>query len=78
MLEKVTAAIVKIMHCDASDIAPESNLIELGIDSLKAINILFELEEEFGIDIPNERIAEIETVNDIMDCIRELQEAQAA
>lgn len=78
MLDKVTAAIIKIMHCDADEIVPQANLIELGIDSLKAINILFELEEEFGIDIPNERIAEIQTVNDIMVCITELQEAQAA
>ena len=45
LLTKVVDAISKVMNCPRDEIVPEANLIALGIDSLKAINILFELEE---------------------------------
>ena len=66
-LEKVADIIVKIVHCKKQDIRPESKLAELGIDSLKAITLVFELEETFNIDIPNELIHSIVTVNDVLD-----------
>ena len=74
---KVAAAIIKIMDCPAETITPTANLVDLGIDSLKAINILFELEEEFNIDIPNELIAEMRIVNDIVDCVSRLRHEQS-
>jgi acyl carrier protein len=39
---------------------------ELGIDSLDRINILFELENEFDIGIPDERARSINSVNGIV------------
>ena len=67
LLDKVTDVIVKTVHCDASEITPETELAALGVDSLKAITILFELEELFDIEIPNEVIPSIITVNDILE-----------
>jgi len=72
-LEKVADIIVEIGQCTIKDVTPEAELQALGIDSLKAINVLFELEEEFDIDIPNEVISSIVTVKDILDKIDELQ-----
>jgi len=67
LLNKVAEIIVKIAHCNVDDIRPETELVALGIDSLKAITMLFELEEAFDISIPNEIIPSITTVNDILD-----------
>ena len=67
ILDKVTEIIVKTAHCKAEDVKPETELAALGIDSLKAITVLFELEEAFDIEIPNELIPSIITVNDILD-----------
>ncbi len=67
ILDKVTEIIVKTVHCKAEDVRPETKLTALGIDSLKAITVLFELEEAFDIEIPNEVIPSIITVNDILD-----------
>ena len=67
MLDKVAEIIVKVAHCNVEDVKPETELAALGIDSLKAITVLFELEEAFDIEIPNELISSIVTVNDIMD-----------
>lgn len=66
-LEKVAIIIAKTASCKIEDIKPESNLEALGIDSLKAITVLFELEEAFDIEIPNELISSITTVSDILD-----------
>ena len=64
-LEKITKIIVKATGCDPVDVKPDAKLEALGIDSLKAITLLFEIEEAFAIEIPNEVIPSIVTVNDI-------------
>ena len=73
MLDKVAEIIVKTVHCKIEDIKPETELLALGIDSLKAISVLFELEEAFDIEIPNELIPSIVTVNDILDKLDTIQ-----
>ncbi len=67
VLEKVAEIIAKTAHCNVEDITPETRLETLGIDSLKAITLMFELEEAFDTEIPNELISSIITVNDILD-----------
>ena len=67
IFEKVAEVIVKTAHCRVEDVTPETKLKSLGIDSLKALTVLFELEEVFDIEIPNDLIPSIVTVNDIVD-----------
>lgn len=71
IFEKVAEIIVNTAHCKIEDVRPESELKVLGIDSLKAITVIFELEEAFDIDIPNEVIPSIVTVNDILEKLNE-------
>jgi len=71
-LEKITEIIVNTTHCKAEDVKPEAKLAALGVDSLKAITVIFELEEAFDIEIPNEVISSIVTVNDILDKLRNM------
>ena len=67
IFDEVAQVIAKVAHCKIDDITPDSELAALGIDSLKAITVLFELEEAFDIEIPNEVIPSIVTVNDILE-----------
>lgn len=67
ILDKVAEIIAKAVHCKVEDIRPETKLEALGIDSLKTISLIFELEEAFDIEIPNEAIISIVTVSDILD-----------
>ncbi len=69
VLDKVAEVIVDTAHCKIEDVTPEAKLAALGVDSLKAITVLFELEEAFDIEIPNEIIPSIVTVNDIIEKI---------
>ena len=73
ILEKIADVIVDTAACKLEDVTPEAELTALGVDSLKAITVLFELEEAFDIEIPNEVIPSIVTVNDIVIKIKEIQ-----
>jgi acyl carrier protein len=67
IFEKVARIIASVKSIPAETIKPESTLESLGMDSLDKINMLFELEGEFNIDIPDEEARSITTVSEIVD-----------
>ena len=74
LLNKIAEVIANTAHCKIEDITPEAELVALGVDSLKAITVLFEIEEVFDIEIPNELITSIVTVNDIMEKVADIRQ----
>ncbi|TAK90367.1 MAG: acyl carrier protein [Burkholderiaceae bacterium] len=52
--EKIQDLLVKKFGLDPSDIHADSTLESLGLDSLNVIELLFDLEDEFGITIPDD------------------------
>lgn len=66
ILEKVATVIANAVNCKIEDVRPETELAALGVDSLKTISLIFELEETFNIEIPNDAITSIVTVDDIL------------
>ena len=73
-LEIVAEIIARTTKCNIGDVNPEANLTDLGLSSLDTITLLFELEEAFDIEIPNEIIPSIVTVGDILDKLKEINE----
>ncbi|KYH34867.1 acyl carrier protein [Clostridium tepidiprofundi DSM 19306] len=70
ILEKVKNIIVDQLGVDEEEVKLEANLIDdLGVDSLEIFEIVMSLEDEFGIEIPNEDIEGIKTVKEIVDYI---------
>lgn len=68
--EKVRDVIVETLSCAAADVTMEARLNEdLGADSLDAVELNMALEEAFGVQIPDEALAEMKTVADIVACI---------
>jgi len=51
------------------DVTADTTLDELGVDSLRAIAILYAIEDETGVEIPNEALETIKTVGDIIDIV---------
>ncbi len=45
---------------------------DLAIDSLDLYDLVMALEEEFNIEMPSERLSEIETVEDLIRILKEL------
>ncbi|HEX3109018.1 MAG TPA: phosphopantetheine-binding protein [Thermoanaerobaculia bacterium] len=54
-------------------LAPETVLADAGIDSLDALTILFAIEEEFKISIPDDRAKTIKTFGDMIDVVEQLK-----
>lgn len=72
----VIEVIASYLNCDSATISASSRLDALGIDSLGAITILYELEERFDIEIPNEVIETIGNIQDIVNHLELLRESQ--
>ena len=70
VFEKVAAIIAKELDKDVSNIKMETRLVEdLGADSLDAVEIMFSLEEEFGMEIDDDSAQELKTVGDLVKYI---------
>jgi acyl carrier protein len=48
-LEKITAIVIREFRLDPEIVKPSATLADLGIDSLAALEFVFDLENEFGI-----------------------------
>ena len=65
--EKVTEIIVEQLGVSADQVKPESKMIEdLGADSLDAVELVMAVEEEFGIEVPDEEAEKLASVGDII------------
>lgn len=70
MFDKIKKVLVEAINVDEEEIKPEAKLNEdLGIDSLAAVELALELENEFDIRIEDEELAKLVTVQDVMDII---------
>jgi acyl carrier protein len=70
--DRVKEIIAKELEVDSKQLAPEAKFIEdLGADSLDIVELVMALEEEFGIDIPDEDADKMKTVGDAMKYLQE-------
>ena len=60
---------------DPDAISPEATLTELGLDSLTIVELLFDVEDEFGIEVPEDR-ATFETLAEAAALVDELVQAK--
>ena len=78
IIGRVIQVIVKTQHMEAGIVKPESTFEELKVDSLDGLQILFALEEEFNVNIPDEAAKQLRSVADIAEAIRTLLAEQPA
>ena len=77
--ERVARILQDSVGVEAERIRPDARLVEdLGIDSLDRIELVFELESAFGIEIPDQAVAQVQTVEDIVSRIDAVLAADAA
>jgi acyl carrier protein len=60
------------LKCQIGNISVTTRLDDLGIDSLGAITILYELEDKLDIEVPNEVFDSLQTVGDILTQIERI------
>lgn len=70
--ERVKAIIADQLGVDEAEITSEASFVDdLGADSLDTVELVMALEEEFGIEIPDEEAENISTVKDAVKYIEE-------
>lgn len=70
IFEKIQGMIADELSLQKDSIKLESRLAEdLAIDSIDAVQLVMELENEFGITISDDELKNLKTVKDLVDCI---------
>ncbi|MCX8124353.1 MAG: acyl carrier protein [Spirochaetes bacterium] len=68
--EKIKKIIVDQLGVDESEVTPQASFVDdLGADSLDTVELVMALEEEFGIEIPDEDAEKLLTVEDVVKYI---------
>ena len=68
--EKVKETIAKQLNKPVADLTEDKEIVkDLGADSLDVVEMLMNLEEEYGITVPEEDAINIKTVGDIIAVI---------
>jgi acyl carrier protein len=66
--ERVAAIIGDQLGVDVSTLTPDAHLLDdLGADSLDVVELVMALEEEFGIEVPDDDVENIRTVSDVVE-----------
>ena len=74
--DKVKKIIIDQLGVDEAEVTPEAKFIDdLGADSLDTVELVMALEEDFGIEIPDEDAEKIATVRDAITYIQEHKKA---
>lgn len=69
--KKVKEIVAEQLGKDVNEITTNASFIDdLGADSLDIVELVMKMEEEFGIEIPDEEAEKIKTVNDVVDYIK--------
>lgn len=71
---RVFADFKKVGH---DEIKLETTFEELGFDSLDGLNLVFELEEEFDLVVPDDKVQEMKSVKDAVNGIEALIAAKS-
>jgi acyl carrier protein len=76
MPDDITPRVLKIIadtqRKDQALVTIDSTFEELEIDSMDAVNIIFGLENEFSINVPDEEVKNIRSVRDMVEGVRKL------
>ena len=66
MLEKIQAMLAEALNLPIEKITPDAKIVEdLGADSLDLVELLSQLEDEYGITIPDDEVESLVTVADV-------------
>ena len=73
--QRVKDIIVEQLGVKPDQVTPEAKFIEdLGADSLDIVELIMALEEEFGIEVPDEQAEKLLNVGDVVKYIEENQQ----
>ena len=78
LTQRVLRIIAETQRKDPAQVTIDSTFEELGIDSMDGVNIVFALENEFDINVPDDEVKNIRSVRDMVEGVRKLVEMRGA
>lgn len=74
---EIIGIIAGYKELDPGTVTPESTFEELGIDSLDAIDIVYEIEEKFGVQVPQDAL-DLNTAQRVSDILAVVQKVNGS
>ena len=72
VFEKVRDILVEQLDVEEEKVSMEASIMhDLGADSLDIVDLVMSLEDEFGVEIPDDQVENIKTVGDIVKYIED-------
>jgi acyl carrier protein len=78
LMQKVIKVIAATKRIPAASVTIESDFAQLGIDSMDAVEILFALENEFDVSIPDDEVRSVRDIRQMCEGVERLLLAKAA
>lgn len=75
--DRVLKVIAASKRIPLENVQPDSSFESLGIDSLDRLNILFDLESEFDIEIDDEQAKQVKNIHEMVEGVAQLVQAKA-
>lgn len=70
MLEKIAEIICEYVYIDPAEITEQANLrTDIGLSSLDLMSVASDMENTFGVKIPERTILTAKTVKDLIACV---------
>src|ERR1700690_1270824 len=76
LTQRVLRIIAETQRKEPAQVTIDSSFEELGIDSMDGVNIIFALENEFNINVPDEEVKNIKSIRDMVEGVRRLTALQ--
>ena len=71
MQEKVIAIVSEAANVEVANIKPETSFVDdLNLDSLDMVEMMMKMEEEFGVEIPEDKTEDLKTINDVTSYLK--------
>lgn len=72
------AIVARTLRLPVESVTKEQSFEDLKADSLDATNIVFQVEDEFAMRVPDHDMMRLRTVRNLVDCIEQRIRAQSA
>lgn len=70
IFEKITEILAEQLSADQESMTVDTKIAEdLGADSLDLVDLLMSIEDEFGVEIPDEEVENLHTIGEVVDYI---------
>ena len=76
--ERVIEVIARSQNMSPEQLSVDATFEEMGLNSLDALSLIFDLEEEFNVAIPNEEAMTIRSVRQAIESLQKMVSAQAS